>query len=30
MAISFQTSQYNLIYVYQIDDDNHKGALKSW
>ena len=28
MAISFQTSQYNLIYVYQIDDDNHKGALK--
>ena len=28
MAISFQTSQYNLIYVYQIEDDNHKGALK--
>ena len=28
MAISIQTTQYNLIYVYQIDDDNHKGALK--
>ena len=28
MAISIQTTQYNLIYVYQIDDDKHRGALK--
>lgn len=28
MAISIQTTQYTLIYVYSIDDDNHRGALK--
>lgn len=28
MAISIQTTQYNLIYVYLIDDDKHRGALK--
>ena len=28
MAISIQTTQYTLIYVYKIDDDNHRGALK--
>ena len=28
MGISIQTTQYNLIYVYEIDDDKHKGALK--
>ncbi len=28
MAISIQTTQYTLIYVYKIDDDSHRGALK--
>ena len=28
MAISIQTTQVTLIYVYQIEDDRHKGALK--
>lgn len=28
MAISIQTTQYTLIYVYKIDDEKHRGALK--
>ena len=28
MAISIQTTQYTLIYVYEIDDEKHRGALK--
>ena len=28
MAISIQTTQYTLIYVYKIDDENHRDALK--
>ena len=28
MAITIQTTQYNLIYVFQIDDEKHKGTLK--